>query len=256
MELALPFKIDSFSININGIEREHGMMSNTSASEVSKPDASHASFFSPTYVDPVHTQQYNALRRQYPNGKPLGDYFHFGADKDEASRFSDEEVAHILKEYKDYPTVEGRVDDTIDTSYRSSNIKWIPRTPHTEWLYRKLFSMISWAQEQWGFDVTCLGEQIQIAKYDHENMGSYDYHVDAGSGASSLRKISMSVQLSDPSECSGGELTFRSSRHDRVAPKTKGCTIAFPSTMLHAVSPVTRGCRYSLVLWASGPPFR
>lgn len=211
--------------------------------------------FSPTLVDPIHKQQYEQLKRLYPVGKPVSNYYHF------TPGFSKDEIDYILKDYENYPLVEGLVGDTIDKTYRNSDIKWIPRTENTEWLYRKMFQMAIWCQDQYGFNLWCMGEQIQIARYEpklddngNEVGGFYDWHCDHGSGVSSLRRLSLSTQLSDPSEYVGGELQLKYNRDTITAPKTQGTVVAFPSYMLHRVMPVTKGVRYSLVNWISGPP--
>jgi PKHD-type hydroxylase len=80
--------------------------------------------------------------------------------------------------------------------------------------------------------------------------------MDIGHGSGSLRKISVVIQLSDPTEYEGGELQVMNGEEPyRVCNKEKGSLIMFPSFLLHRVTPVTKGCRRSLVLWISGPPF-
>ena len=83
-----------------------------------------------------------------------------------------------------------------------------------------------------------------------------------------IRKLSMTCQLTDGSEYSGGELEFDfrnydppkrdESQHLRKATEIlpKGSIIVFPSFVWHRVKPVTRGVRYSLVLWHLGYPFK
>ena len=50
------------------------------------------------------------------------------------------------------------------------------------------------------------------------------------------RKISFSIQLSDPSEYSGGELQFYYESSPEIADKKRGCLTAFPSYILHEVN--------------------
>ena len=83
-----------------------------------------------------------------------------------------------------------------------------------------------------------------------------------------IRKLSMTCQLTDGSEYSGGELEFdfrNSEPHQRQDDKhlrkateilPKGSIIVFPSFLWHRVKPITRGVRYSLVLWHLGYPFK
>ena len=71
------------------------------------------------------------------------------------------------------------------------------------------------------------------------------------------RKLSMTVQLTDPTEYEGGDFHL----DDSVEPlpsfsKDKGSVLIFPSYINHKVSPVTKGIRRSLVAWFSGPRWR
>ena len=74
-------------------------------------------------------------------------------------------------------------------------------------------------------------------------------------GTINYRKLSITVQLSDPSDYEGGDLQFLITREPVTAKREKGNAIVFPSFMIHQVKPVTKGVRYSLVCWCSGPAF-
>ncbi len=95
-------------------------------------------------------------------------------------------------------------------------------------------------------------EPLQFAEYGIGD--KYDDHLDIGPGAAALRKLSVSVQLTDPSTYDGGDLhIWGTGRVDR----TRGIAIVFPSYLVHRVEPVTRGVRHSLVAWAVGAtPYR
>ena len=69
-----------------------------------------------------------------------------------------------------------------------------------------------------------------------------------------VRKISMTLLLSDPSTFEGGELEFMS-RGKRVKLK-QGQAVFFASWLQHRVKPVIRGERKSLVMWFGGPSFK
>jgi PKHD-type hydroxylase len=73
----------------------------------------------------------------------------------------------------------------------------------------------------------------------------------------SLRKVSITVQLSDPSEYEGGDLDiWQGGKEYITAPRGKGTVVIFPSYMMHRVSPVTVGTRRSFVLWLGGEHYR
>lgn len=78
-----------------------------------------------------------------------------------------------------------------------------------------------------------------------------------------VRKLSMTVNLSDPTEYSGGEFEidrgphFNDERYHSVHEiKPRGSIIVFPAYVYHQVTPVTWGERKSLVMWSIGPPWR
>ena len=78
-----------------------------------------------------------------------------------------------------------------------------------------------------------------------------------------IRKLSMSLCLSDKNSYDGGNLMFsKLGKLNKINSFTvkemreKGSLIVFPSYTLHRVEPVTRGTRHSLVIWYLGNPYR
>lgn len=95
-------------------------------------------------------------------------------------------------------------------------------------------------------------EPAQLGVY--EKADEYDWHLDLGPGSAALRKLSVSVLLSDPDDYEGGDLEIRGTQK---IDRTQGTLVVFPSYILHRVTPVISGCRRSLVVWAIGAkPFR
>jgi len=89
-----------------------------------------------------------------------------------------------------------------------------------------------------------------------------DYHQDAGHQVNEYeketRKLSMTVQLSEPDTYEGGEFYFYDGNKDEIEPdiQEQGSILVFDSRMWHRVAPVTKGVRYSLVSWILGPRFQ
>ena len=111
--------------------------------------------------------------------------------------------------------------------------------------------------EVWRLDLTGFNMALDppnILRYKADEKGHYDWHLDYGA-AFSNRKISFSIQLSDPSEYEGGNLEIAGVPFE---PKTRerGTIIMFPSYVRHRVTPVTKGIRYCIVGWVHGPHFR
>ena len=69
------------------------------------------------------------------------------------------------------------------------------------------------------------------------------------------RKLSVVIQLSDPTTYQGGDFQFQ----DVETPvnfRTQGSILVFPSYLPHRVTEITDGVRYSLVDWLEGPRWR
>jgi len=166
------------------------------------------------------------------------------------------EIKALVDSVKDMEREDGTIssNNTVVESYRKSKICWLPKIVKHRWIYDKIMKYASIAnQRMWNFQITGMAERIQISEYSSDYEGKYDGHLDIGNGNSAMRKVSVVVQLSDPEEYEGGELTFNIGREPVTAPKDKGTMILFPSYIHHKVSPVTKGFRRSLVIWITGP---
>lgn len=78
-----------------------------------------------------------------------------------------------------------------------------------------------------------------------------------------VRKISMTLNLTDPTKYEGGNLKFDLGPHMRGNrfkvcddSRSQGSIIVFPSFTYHCITPVTSGTRYSLVFWCLGNPWQ
>jgi len=70
------------------------------------------------------------------------------------------------------------------------------------------------------------------------------------------RKMSMVIQLSDPTTYTGGKLELQGGPLAEGEFGGQGDMIFFPAFNRHQVTQVESGKRYSLVTWFKGPPFR
>jgi len=108
----------------------------------------------------------------------------------------------------------------------------------------------------WNFDLTSC-EKIQIGRYSANNKGFYDWHSDDGLKPKQnnlVRKLSISILLSDTNNFNGGVFEFKNFKDQPVM--KQGSILVFPSLIEHRVSPVTLGTRYSAVTWVSGPAYK
>ena len=148
-------------------------------------------------------------------------------------------------------------DATVDTSIRKTNISWIPVEEHTRWIYQRCTDAINDINKRFfNFDLMRI-QSLQFTSYD-EHGSFYGKHIDVmgSSGIGDHRKLSFSVQLSDPEDYTGGDLNLHHAQSYDTAKKDRGVATFFPSYCLHEVTPITSGKRYSLVGWVSGPKFK
>ena len=162
-------------------------------------------------------------------------------------------------------------DEDLKTLHkkRKSNVVWMD----DPWIYKEIQPYIHAANRNagWNFDWDW-SESCQFTKYKLNQF--YDWHCDSNelpynkpndkNVHGKIRKLSVTVSLSDESEYEGGDFEFdfrnddRGSDQPRICKeiRPKGSVVVFPSFVWHRVKPVTSGTRYSLVIWNLGWPFR
>jgi len=196
-------------------------------------------------------------------------------------RFCDEVIKYALSKQEVIARTGGFGDGKLSKEKirdmkrkRDSDVVWLDDT----WIYKELHPYVHAANKKagWNFEWD-RSENCQFTKYKLNQY--YDWHCDswnksyerknkANPNHGKIRKLSMTCQLTDGSEYSGGELEFDfrdydphmrdELKHLRKATEVlpKGSIIIFPSFVWHRVKPVTKGVRYSLVCWNLGYPFK
>lgn len=147
---------------------------------------------------------------------------------------------------------------------RNSNISWI----NDWWVKKELEPYVKRANEMagWNFNFT-KSEASQFTIYEPGEY--YDWHRDAqnypytqGEQKGLIRKLSVTVSLSNPEDYEGGFLEF--ARENDFNKKyfykvreilPRGSICVFPSYTWHRVTPVTKGKRLSLVQWNLGDSY-
>lgn len=168
--------------------------------------------------------------------------------------FTPEECDSIIRIATRQGLVFGETAGRAGQDRRNSNLTFLHPSGHTDWMFRRLSDTITTANQFFGFDLVSMNEGIQFTEYVAPD-GNYGWHADSGPGTS-IRKLSLTIQLTDPSDYDGGELELNPDGTPVTMDKVRGRAFAFPSWTLHQVRPVTRGVRHSLVVWVAGPPFR
>ena len=148
-------------------------------------------------------------------------------------------------------------DDRVNNEkIRRSEIRWIT---HNKFVKDLLWQYVEEANRvAFGFDINNICD-IQYTEYLDINKGHYHWHhdIDWVKDNAFDRKLSVTVQLSDPQDYKGGEFEFSEVPNpDTALSKQKGTVLVFPSYLQHRVFPITQGKRVSLVAWFEGPRWR
>ena len=174
------------------------------------------------------------------------------------------------------------INDVLDKDIRKSKNTWIPTT---HWITGWLWHYVEMAnRNNFLYDLSFIeSESMQYARY---GVGEYyHWHSDTSipvqykpqiqiSATDSttddnylrervaiknelVRKISFSLQLSDPDDYEGGNIQFiDESNKNYIAPRQKGSLIIFDSRTKHRVCKVRSGVRKSIVGWVVGPRWK
>ena len=161
------------------------------------------------------------------------------------------------KDSKDFEQVER-------SAVRTTKIHWIPQQ---QWVAGMISYYIDNINSQYfKYDIEEIsGNHLQYSVYNEG--GHYDWHTDEPRSLYHItqqnvliRKLSFSLQLSDPEDYEGGDLVFKGgdpkNPEDVVQTKTRGSLIVFDSRQMHKVTPVTSGSRHALVGWFKGPVWK
>ena len=171
------------------------------------------------------------------------------------SAFSVEECKKIIEIGNKQKLTEGVVFSGKNKTIRDSKVSWLTPSDELDWVYRRITDIVfDLNNKYFKFDIYGFIEGLQFTHYKQPG-GKYKKHVDRGINAY-IRKLSLSIQLSDPKSYQGGELALYDEDNPIVVPKEQGKLILFPSYTIHEVKPVIKGERYSLVAWITGPQFK
>jgi len=153
--------------------------------------------------------------------------------------------------------IEGTLNNETVKKIRRTNVAWIiANKDENKWIFERLTGAINQINKQfYNFDLDKI-ENLQFSEYREDEKGFYGKHIDMLMNSFNVRKLSVSVQLTDENSYEGGDLLMHTGSTPYKTTRKKGSVIAFPSYTLHEVTPVTKGTRHSLVAWAVGPMFK
>ena len=171
--------------------------------------------------------------------------------------FNSQECDNICKLAQKEKQIPGLVEGNQLREIRQNTVRWMNSSdPDQEWIFRRLTDVVLDLNKRfYNFDL----EYIEILQFtEYSNPGDfYGDHMDYAYNSLHRRKLSFSLQLSDPANYQGSELEmiYGGDRREPV-PKSQGTVILFPSFQMHTVTPLVSGQRNSLVGWVAGPPWK
>lgn len=172
--------------------------------------------------------------------------------------FTPAECGRLVAQARDVPEEPGQlIGGEAACGVRRCRVRWLPEKGGFGWVHERLVDLVALAnREAFGFDLWGMDERLQLLDYDAREQAFFGWHADRGrSGFAKSRKLSVSVQLSDPADYQGGVLELNPDGTTVAVPRDRGAAAVFASTVLHRVGPVTRGRRIALTAWFHGPHF-
>lgn len=179
----------------------------------------------------------------------------------------------FLSEYeKTIELHEGSIaNDILNENVRKNKIGWIS---DSNWFCGMIYSYVMKSNNKnFLYDISGFeNETLQFTNYDKTNF--YKWHCDSELAGYEIptnnnkedfltlsneivRKLTVSVQLSDEYDYEGGELQLMTEVEKLyTAPKEKGTIIIFDSRTKHRVRKIKSGSRKSLVGWVVGPRWK
>ena len=207
-------------------------------------------------------------------------WYHTGLPKDIVNILDDYVSENFDSEMRDSELL-GKYKDK---NKRNSENAWID-TNH--WIAGFIWHYVNKAnRENFRYDLTNIdGENLQYTKYSEGQY--YNWHNDAGisnyykpqyvgnsgnfddepnnlqttdflkANCELVRKLSFTLQLSDPDEYEGGNVQLiDEAGRSYIAPRQRGTIILFDSRTQHRVIKVKKGVRKSIVGWVLGPRWK
>ncbi|WP_406828691.1 2OG-Fe(II) oxygenase [Microbulbifer sp. ARAS458-1] len=192
-------------------------------------------------------EQMEAAQAEYESGvRPLAPNVAY-----QTSLFSGADCQRLMSELRGQHWHTGLVGvagiGAVDTGrYSALETFFDPSEDRFKWVMDQLWPCICAAGVKLGLNGLRLAEQARIVRYragDH-----FNWHKD--SDATAPRRLTVSVQLSEPDSYAGGGLiVLGDSGEWHFAANDLGAACLFPAERLHRVAPVESGERLALVCW-------
>ena len=171
--------------------------------------------------------------------------------------FSKKECQTIINIAKNKGLIKGTtLNDNKTKDVRDSKISWLYSSDNIDWVFRRVTDItLNLNKRFFKFNLFGINEGFQFTNYKAPS-GKYGKHIDRAMNIP-VRKLSISIQLTNPKKYEGGELKlYDDKKEGSVMNKEQGTLIIFPSYTLHEITPITKGERDSLVTWVTGKQFK
>ena len=192
------------------------------------------------------------------------------------SHKADMAITGGISESEDSKKADGSLKKSVINNIqkkRKSDIVWL----NDRWIYKEIHPYIHQANKaagwnfQWDWSESCQFTKYGVGQYYGWHCDSWDKPYNKPDDLNShgkIRKLSVTISLSEPEDYVGGNLEFdmrnqkdweqdkKKAIHECTEIRPRGSIIVFPSFVWHRVAPVTKGTRYSLVVWNLGEPWR
>ncbi|QJR10668.1 PKHD-type hydroxylase YbiX [Usitatibacter rugosus] len=166
--------------------------------------------------------------------------------------FDAAECERIIELGRSRPRWDGRCTSE-DPSYRVCVTSWMEQEAGNRWIFDRVARAVHEANGILAFDLSGFGEPLHCVEYGAG--GGFEWHSDLTAGRASNRKLSVSIQLSDPADYRGGELEL--CPHGVMKGfRARGSVLVFPAYIPHRVLRIESGVRHAMVAWIHGPAFR
>ena len=119
--------------------------------------------------------------------------------------FLPDECAEIVRLATSRPSEPARVKQKVgdkvgvarsEPTHRQGEVTFLAQDGETGWIYERICQHALAANADWGFALSGCGEPLQYTVYQPND--HYDWHMDLGPDRASIRKLSVTIQLSDP----------------------------------------------------------
>jgi PKHD-type hydroxylase len=167
------------------------------------------------------------------------------------ARFNAVECQQIIDLHGKSHLVHSTMSNGAGLSLRESDLFWIPRTTDTEWIFARLWNLVTLYNSKYGFELSDELGQAQLTRYRPGQ--HYEWHMDLGPGQMSLRKLTVVVELVAKDLMKGGGLeVFYGDAMENKVHVDIGDVVVFPSFVMHRALVIEGGTRWSFVLWLNG----